>query len=72
VITRSGGEIAVLERRAAEGVTAEGARSGDWNLAELDELRREIEELTPDIAAVRARCAWNRRTPGISPSARTH
>lgn len=63
VITRSGGEIAGLERRAAEGVTAEGARSGDWNLTELDELRREIEELTPDIAAVRAR--FHRSTVNI-------
>ena len=63
VTTRAGGEIAGLERRAAEGVTAESVRSSDWNLAELNELRREIEELTPDIAAVRAR--FHRSTVNI-------
>ncbi|MGH3211851.1 MAG: hypothetical protein ACRDNO_29250 [Trebonia sp.] len=63
VITRAGGEIAGLELRAAEGITAEGVQGGDWNLAELNELRREIEELTPDIAAVRAR--FHRSTVNI-------
>jgi hypothetical protein len=34
VITRTGGEIAGLESRVAEGVTPDGIRGGDWNLSE--------------------------------------
>lgn len=49
-ITETSARISGLEQRAAEGLTA-----GDWGIGALHKLRDEIAELTPDIAAVRAR-----------------
>lgn len=54
-ITETSARISGLEQRAAEGLTAADEVPGDWGISALHKLRDEIAELTPDIAAVRAR-----------------
>ncbi len=54
-ITETSARISGREQRAAEGLTPGEQVSGDWGISALRKLRDEIAELTPDIAAVRAR-----------------
>jgi len=54
-ITETSGRISGLEQRAAEGLTFTEEAPSDWGIGALHKLRDEIAELTPDIAAVRAR-----------------